>query len=541
MLDNDLGFVLLNVLIYMPLVVALVCMFWPHVEQVKWVAVIGAGLSFVLSVVMLIFYPFNAASAVPTAMFNVQFYEKIPWLSQLGINYSMGVDGISMLLLVLTTLLTTISILVSFTAVTKRQREYYIWLLVLQTGMMGVFVTLDFFVFYIFWEVMLVPMAILIGIWGSSNRIYAALKFFLYTLAGSVLMLVAIIALYIYTGQHPAPGAAAGVYTLDVLELQRLGSLPGFFPPDFQVWVFLAFAVAFAIKVPMFPFHTWLPDAHVQAPTAGSIILAGVLLKMGAYGFIRFAIPITPVGAHELADLMIALSVIGIIYGALVSIIQTDLKKLVAYSSVSHMGFVTLGLFSAVALSATGQATQGIDGAVIVMLSHGLLTGGLFLSVGVIYERLHSREISAMGGLTARMPVFSALFGILVMGSAGLPGLSGFVGEFLVLQGTFRGLNMWWVIAIATTVIIFAAIYLLWMFQRVMLERPKANSVRFPEINWREGLSLAVLVALSLAFGFFPTPVIDFIASTDQALLHTLGRTAADAPTISQLLGTIFH
>jgi NADH-quinone oxidoreductase subunit M len=534
MLDNFTGFVLLNVLIYLPLVVAVVCAFWPQLEQVKWVAAIGAGLTLVLSVVMLALYPFGAASAVPEAMFNVQWFERYEWLSGLGVNYTMGVDGVSMLLLVLTTLLSTISILVSFTAITRRQREYYIWLLILQTGMMGVFVSLDFFVFYIFWEVMLVPMAILIGIWGSANRVYAAIKFFLYTLAGSVLMLVAIIALYIYSGQHGQG------YTLDVLTLQRLGA-NGFFPPDFQIWVFLAFAAAFAIKVPMFPFHTWLPDAHVQAPTAGSIILAGVLLKMGGYGFIRFAIPITPNGAQTMADLMIALSVIGIIYGAWVSIIQPDLKKLIAYSSVSHMGFVTLGLFSAVALSRTGQATQGIDGAVVVMLSHGLLTGGLFLCVGVIYERLHSREISAMGGLTARMPVFAALFGIIMMGSAGLPGLSGFVGEYLVLQGTFRGVDLWWVVAIATTVRIFAAIYLLWMFQRVMFERPKPNSVRFPEVNWREGVSLAVLAGLSLAFGFFPTPVIDFISSTDQALLHTLGRAAADAPTISQFLGTIFR
>ncbi len=533
MLDNSTGFVLLNVLIYLPLVVAVVCMFWPQVEQVKMVAAVGAGITLVLSVVMLVFYPYNAASAVPNAMFNVQWYEKISWLSQLGINYSMGVDGISMLLLVLTTLLTTISIVVSFTAITRRQREYYIWLLLLQTGMMGVFVSLDFFVFYIFWEVMLVPMAILIGIWGSTNRVYAALKFFLYTLAGSVLMLVAIIALYMYSGTHGQG------YTLDVLELQRLAST-GFFPADFQIWIFLAFAAAFAIKVPMFPFHTWLPDAHVQAPTAGSIILAGVLLKMGAYGFIRFAIPIAPSGAHQMADLMIALSVIGIIYGALVSIVQTDLKKLVAYSSVSHMGFVTLGLFSAVALSANGQATQGIDGAVVVMLSHGLLTGGLFLAVGVIYERLHSREISAMGGLTARMPVFAGLFGIVMMGSAGLPGLSGFVGEFLVLQGTFRAENMWWVAAIATIVMVLAAVYLLWMFQRVMFQRPKDNSARFPEVNLREGVSLAVLVALSLLFGFFPIPVIDFISSTDKSLLHAVGM-AADAPTISQFLTTIFR
>jgi NADH-quinone oxidoreductase subunit M len=530
MLDNFTGFVLLNVLIYLPLVVGILCLFWPRVDQVKNVAFIGAALSFVLSIVMLALYPFGQAGVEGT---SIVWFERYTWLKELNINYTMGVDGISMLLLVLTTLLTAISILVSFTAVKTRVREYYMWLLVLQTGMMGVFVSLDFFVFYIFWEVMLVPMALLIGIWGSDNRVYAALKFFLYTLAGSVLMLVAIIALYIYSGQNTPAG-----YTLDVLTLTRLG--PDL-PRDLQVWVFLAFAAAFAVKVPMFPFHTWLPDAHVQAPTAGSIILAGVMLKMGAYGFIRFALPITPAGAYELAPVMVGLSLIGIIYGAWVSAVQPDLKKLIAYSSVSHMGFVTLGLFSAVWLSGSSQATQGIDGAVVVMLSHGLLTGGLFLSVGVIYERLHTRQIVDMGGLTARAPVFAALFGIIMMGSAGLPGLSGFVGEFLVLQGTFRA--DWLVAAIATTVMIFAAVYLLWMFQRVMFQRPQESSGHghFPEANWREWGSLGVLSVLSILFGIFPTPIIQFISATDQALLKQVGLAANHAPEITQMLAQIFR
>ena len=528
MIDDFTGFILLNVLIYLPLVVGVLCLVWPQVDQVKHVAFGGATITFVLSLIMLALYPYGRQGVENT---NIVWFQRIPWLPELSINYTMGVDSISMLLLVLTTLLMPISILVSYTAITTRVREYYLWLLVLQTGMMGVFVSLDFFIFYIFWEVMLVPMALLIGIWGSQNRVYAAIKFFLYTLAGSLLMLVAIIALFMYSGSTPTG------YTLDVLRLTALG--PNL-PADFQVWVFLAFAAAFAVKVPMFPFHTWLPDAHVQAPTAGSIILAGVMLKMGAYGFIRFALPITPEGAYQLSYVMIGLSLIGIIYGAWVSAIQPDLKKLIAYSSVSHMGFVTLGLFTAPLINRndTPQAIQAIDGAVIVMLSHGLLTGGLFLSVGVIYERLHTREIAAMGGLTARAPVFAALFGIIMMGSAGLPGLSGFVGEFLVLQGAFRVSPL--VAAIATTVMIFAAVYLLWMFQRVMFQRPQESSGQghFPEANWREWGSLGVLSVLSILLGVFATPVLEFIAAPDLLLLQQVGRITQSsdvAPLLAQL------
>jgi NADH-quinone oxidoreductase subunit M len=529
MIDNFTGFILLNVLIYLPLVAGVVCLFWPRVDQVKHIAFGGAALSFVLSMIMLAVYPYGQPGVEGT---NMVWFERIAWLPDLSINYTMGVDAISMLLLVLTALLTAISILVSYSAITTRVREYYMWLLVLQTGMMGVFVSLDFFIFYIFWEVMLVPMALLIGIWGSQNRVYAAIKFFLYTLAGSLLMLVAIIALFMYSGTTTTG------YTLDVLRLTALG--PNL-PSDLQIWVFLAFAAAFAVKVPMFPFHTWLPDAHVQAPTAGSIILAGVMLKMGAYGFIRFALPITPEGAYQLSYVMIGLSLIGIIYGAWVSAIQPDLKKLIAYSSVSHMGFVTLGLFTAVLLSPTSPAIQGIDGAVIVMLSHGLLTGGLFLSVGVIYERLHTREITAMGGLTARAPVFAALFGIIMMGSAGLPGLRGFVGEFLVLQGAFRVSPL--VGAIATTVMVFAAVYLLWMFQRVMFQRPRESSGHghFPEANAREWGSLGVLAVLSILLGVFATPVLDFIAAPDKLLLQQMGQGLVEATNVVPLLAQLFR
>ena len=399
----------------------------------------------------------NAIGIPQKDSFDLQ--EKAAWLPELKIGYHLGVDIISILLVVLTTLLTLISVLVSWDPIQKRVKEYYIMLLLLEAGMLGVFVSLDFFLFYIFWEVMLVPMALLIGIWGSSNRVYAAIKFFLYTLAGSLLMLVAIIALY---------------FTHQTLDTGRLSGPQNFDPYDFQNWVFLAFAAAFAIKVPMFPFHTWLPDAHVEAPTAGSIILAGVLLKMGAYGFIRFAMPITPAGAATFAWLMVVLSVIAVIYGALVSLVQPDLKKLIAYSSVSHMGFVTLGLFTGVWLSGPGNhdATQGIDGAVVVMLSHGLLTGGLFLCVGVIYNRLHSRLIADMGGLAKPMPLFATLFMFMMLGSVGLPGLSGFIGEFLSMLGAFRA--NWLVGTVTAIVVILSAWYLFWIFPRVVIGKTPA-------------------------------------------------------------------
>ena len=511
--NNSLGFPILSVIVYLPIVFAVALIFLRDNVLIQRVAAIGAAIDLVVSIVAMVGYMANTTGN----KFDLQ--ECAPWLSGgLNVNYHMGVDGISVLLLVLTTLLTLVSILVSWTPITKRVTEYYIMLLFLEAGMLGVFVSLDFFVFYIFWEVMLVPMALLIGIWGSANRVYAAIKFFLYTLAGSLLMLVAIIAEYL---RHN---------TLDILVLQQQGRTD---PADFQWWVFLAFAIAFAIKVPMFPFHTWLPDAHVEAPTAGSIILAGVLLKMGAYGFIRFAMPITPAGAAAFAPIIVLLSVIAVLYGALVSLVQPDLKKLIAYSSVSHMGFVTLGLFTGVWLSGPGlsNATQGIDGAVIVMLSHGFLTGGLFLCVGVIYNRIHTRQISEMGGITLLAPFFSTMFMIMMLGSVGLPGLSGFIGEFLSMQGAFRA--NWVVGAFTAAVVIFAAWYLFWMFQRVMFGKvtnPHLDKVHFPDLDWREGASLVVLAALSLLFGIFPGPVLDFLHPATQALLNTVQTASTQLP-----------
>ncbi|MFL5732191.1 MAG: NuoM family protein [Chloroflexia bacterium] len=512
-----MGFPILSVIVFLPVVVGIALLFLRDNRQIQLVAAGGAALDLVLSLVALGFYVGYVNSGKD---FDLQ--EFVAWLpAPLKVNYHLGVDIISILLIVLTTLLTLIAILVSWDPIQKRVKEYYIMLLLLEAGMLGVFVALDFFVFYVFWEVMLVPMALLIGIWGSSNRVYAAVKFFLYTLAGSLLMLVAIIFEY---NAHK---------TLDILELMRLGPND---PVGMQNWVFLAFAAAFAIKVPMFPFHTWLPDAHVEAPTAGSIILAGVLLKMGAYGFIRFAMPITPAGAATFAWLMVLLSVIAVIYGALVSLVQPDLKKLIAYSSVSHMGFVTLGLFTGVWLAGPGNqdATQGIDGAVIVMLSHGLLTGGLFLCVGVIYNRLHSRLIADMGGLAKPMPLFATLFMIMMLGSVGLPGLSGFIGEFLSMLGAFRA--NWLVGAITAAVVIFAAWYLFWMFQRVVFGKTNPHVAGFKDLDWKETSSLVVLAAGSILLGVFPAPVLDLLHPATQSLLNTVTAQIPRVVTLAQIL-----
>ena len=537
--NNTMGFPILSLIVYTPVLTAIALLFLKEKVTIQRVAMLGALITFVLSIVALVFYlTTDASGRGGVAGFELQ--ENFIWLSTstnagastgggLNIGYHLGVDNISILLVVLTTILTPISLWVSWEPIQKRIKEYYIVFLLLEAGMLGVFVALDFFVFYIFWEVMLVPMALIIGVWGSSNRVYAAVKFFLYTLAGSLLMLVAIIALYL---QHN---------TLDVLTLMQVGPTD---PRDFQNWVFLAFAAAFAIKVPMWPFHTWLPDAHVEAPTAGSIILAGVLLKMGAYGFIRFAMPITPAGAATFADIMIGLSVIAIIYGALVSLVQPDLKKLIAYSSVSHMGFVTLGLFTGVLMNrapglqgegqqAVNLATQGVDGAIIVILSHGLLTGGLFLCVGVIYNRLHSRQIADMGGITKPMPFFSTMFMIMMLGSVGLPGLSGFIGEFLAMQGAFRA--DWLVGTITAAVVIFAAWYLFWMFQRVMFGKTVAEAKRFPDLNRAEGVSLGILAAGAILMGVFPGPILEMIAPASRYLVQAVTEQIPNAASFTQL------
>lgn len=441
------SFPILSILTYMPVLgaIAILLVGRGNSNLPKQIALVASLASFVLSIILLIQFEKND---------SFQFTEQHVWLKDLGVSYFLGIDGISLLLVVLTTLIGVLSILWSWDTVKKREREYYVALLLLLTGMLGVFMSLDLFIFYIFWEIMLIPMALLIGIWGSQNRVYAAIKFFLYTLFGSLLMLVGIIAMYqAYYNQ-------TGIRTLNVLELQQGASL-GAYSHNLQFWVFGAFFLAFAIKVPLFPFHTWLPDAHVESPTAGSVILAAVMLKMGGYGLLRFNLPLFPDGAETWTPVIITLSIIGIIYGSLVALVQPDLKKLIAYSSVSHMGFVTLGIF-------VGNL-QGMDGAMIVMLAHGFNTGALFMLVGVIYERGHTRLIDAFGGLASRMGKWAAFFLLFTFASIGLPGLSGFIGEFLVALGTYKYSPF--AAVVTFSVVILAAWYMLYMAQRVVWGR----------------------------------------------------------------------
>ena len=431
---------------------------------------------------------------------DMQFEEIMRWMPGFGVGYHVGVDGISVLLVLLTTFLMPVALASAWRAIEDRTKEFVIAMLLLETGMVGVFVSLDLFLFLVFWEAMLIPMYFVIGVWGGANRVYAAIKFVLYTMVGSALMLVAILALYY---QH---GAATGVYTFDLPTLTRYVMAPG----RAQTLMFLAFSLAFAIKVPLFPFHTWLPDAHVEAPTAGSVILAGVLLKMGTYGFLRFCLPLFPDASVDYGPWVYALAVIGIIYGALVSTVQPDLKKLVAYSSVSHLGFVMLGLFT--------LTPQGMVGAVIQMINHGLSTGALFLMVGMIYERRHTRLIAEFGGLWGVIPAFSALFLIVCLSSLGLPGLNGFVGEFLILVGAFTVDK--WLGAIANTGIILAAVYLLWMYQRVALGeiRHEANR-RLADLTSREWAVLVPVLLLIVWIGVYPKPFTSKTEVSVQALI----------------------
>ena len=430
---------------------------------------------------------------------EMQFVYSVPWIEALGVRYAVGVDGISLLLVLLTTLLGFIAILSSWESIQDRAKEYYIFMLLLQTGMLGVFISLDFFMFYVFWEVMLVPMYFLIGVWGGPRKLYAAIKFFLYTLVGSVLLLLGILALYF---QYPTiaanvPALAAQFGTDPTFGIQAFQAMAPYLSFDLQWWVFLAFFVGFAIKVPMFPFHTWLPDAHVQAPTAGSVILAGVLLKMGTYGFVRFSLPILPEATVSFVPMMITLSIIAIVYGALVAMMQKDMKSLVAYSSVSHMGFVTLGMFA--------LNPNGLNGSILQQINHGISTGALFLIVGIIYERRHTREISEFGGLSSIMPVYATVFLIMTMSSIGLPLLNGFIGEFTILQGALQE-NLWWAVAGASGIVLGAA-YMLWLYQRTMfgnLDNP-ANE-KLTDMNVRELVTLVPLIIMAFWIGVYPAP-----------------------------------
>jgi NADH-quinone oxidoreductase subunit M len=422
-----------------------------------------------------------------------QFEERFDWIPSLGAHYHLGIDGISLLLIMLTTLMGFIAILCSWSAIQDRTKEYYAMFLLLQTGMLGVFMSLDFFLFYIFWELVLVPMYFIIGIWGGPRKLYAAIKFFLYTLAGSVLMLLGILTLYFqhYEQFH--------FYSFEIADLMRVS-----LPLATQQIVFWSFFIGFAIKVPMFPFHTWLPDAHVEAPTAGSVILAAVLLKMGTYGFLRFSLPLLPQASvdQKIVQILAILSIVGIIYGALVSLMQSDWKKLIAYSSVSHLGFCTLGIFS--------LNPNGIAGSVIQQINHGISTGMLFMVIGVIYERRHTREISEYGGLAHVMPKFAIVFAFAMLSSAGLPLLNGFVGEFTIMQGAFEANRAW--AAFAVTGVILGAAYLLWLYQRTMLGQvTNGKNLTIPDMNFRELAVFAPLIAWAIWIGIYPKPYFDIL------------------------------
>jgi NADH-quinone oxidoreductase subunit M len=496
---------LLPAMTFAPLVGALVIAFVPRrrPDLVRWIALGTALVTFGLSLVLVAAFQRDAQ--------GFQFPIAVDWIPAFGVQFKMGIDGISLALVVLTTTLTWISILASFGPIQERVKEFMISFLVLEVGMIGVFVALDLFLFYIFFEIVLVPMYLIIGIWGGANRIYATIKFVLYTLVGSLLMLVGILATAF--AYQAATGSWAGAF--DYERLIQHAATTGF-TYALQLFAFAVFFLAFAIKVPMFPFHTWLPDAHVEAPTAGSVILAGVLLKLGGYGFIRFAVPLYPDAAVSMSGAIIVLSLIGIIYGAIVALVQPDLKKLVAYSSVSHMGFVTLGIFV--------FQQQGMEGAVLQMVNHGVITGALFLCVGVLYERTHDRTIAKMGGLAGPTPVYAAVFGLFMLASLGLPGMSGFVGEFLTLVGTFDAAPA--AAAVATVVIILSAAYLMWMFQRLVFGEVSdflsGLGHHLTDIRPVELLTLTPLVALTLGLGVFPGLILDLIHAPVEGVLQAV-------------------
>lgn len=478
---------------FLPLVGGLLLMLIPREEEgaIKQGALAIAIADFILSLVL--YTDFDITTH------KMQFELQVPWIETWGVGYHVGIDGISLLLYIMTTFLTALAILASWD-VKKYIKEYMIAMLALSTGMLGVFISLDIFLFYFFWEFQLVPMYVIIGVWGGPRRIYAAVKFFLFTAVGSLLMLVAIISIYFIIKKQ------TGVYTTDLMYITEHLDIP----LNVQIWLFLAFFLAFAIKVPMFPFHTWLPDAHVEAPTAGSVILAGVLLKMGTYGFLRFNLPLFPHASNELFPLIAVLSIVGIVYGALVSLVQEDLKKLVAYSSVSHLGFITLGIFA--------FNHYGLQGALLQNINHGLSTGALFLLVGMIYDRRHTRLIKEFGGLAKIMPKYTICFMIIALSSIGLPGMNGFVGEFLILLGMFKVNAVY--AGLATSGVIFAACYILWMFQRVMfmkLKNPKNE--KLPDMNLRELILMVPIIVLVFWIGIYPKP---FLKTFDASVAHLI-------------------
>jgi len=493
---------LLTLLIFLPVLGVAMMAFVKEEASIKHLAFWTAAVEFLLSLAL--YFWFDPGTH------KMQFGEIAQWISTPPIRYALGIDGISLWLILLTTLLTPICVVASWTAIKTSVREFMIALLVMETAMVGVFCALDFVLFYIFWEAMLIPMYLLIGVWGGPNRIYAAIKFFLFTLAGSFLLLVAIIVLF-FQGGH----------TFDILALSK-----GHYSDTMQAWLFWAFFAAFAVKVPMFPLHTWLPDAHVEAPTAGSVILASVLLKMGAYGFLRFSLPMLPDASVRFTPVILTLSVVAILYGAYMALAQSDLKKLIAYSSVSHMGFVTLGIFV--------FNTQGVEGALLQMLNHGITTGGLFLCVGLIYERTHSRLIADNGGLAKPMPRYAACLVIFALSSLGLPGTNSFVGEFLVLVGSFLVNKV--LAAVATLGIILAAVYLLWMVQRIVFGVPSDKTARLRDLNWCEMATLVPLIVLIFWIGVFPNP---FLTPMHASVSHVFAQMGRGANTVAPVVGSL--
>jgi NADH-quinone oxidoreductase subunit M len=483
----------LSLILFTPLAGALLILLVNKQNEnaIRWIANAFAVAGFLISVPLWFWFQPQGP--------QYQFMERAPWIPSIGAEYFLGIDGLATLLILLTTMMGAIAVLSSWEAITERVKEYYIFLLVLQTGMLGAFMSLDFLLFFLFWEVMLVPMYFLIGIWGSANRLYSAIKFFLYTLVGSVIMLLGILALYFYA--H----SATGVYSFDVTQFQKLSV-----PPNLQWWIFLAFFLGFAVKVPMFPFHTWLPDAHTDAPTAGSVILAAVMLKMGTYGFLRFSLPILPDASRAFVPMIVVLSIIGIVYGALVALAQKDWKRLVAYSSVSHMAMVMLGMFA--------LNPVGITGSIVQQLNHGISTGGLFLLVGVVYERRHTREISEYGGLSKVMPVYAAIFLVMTMSSIGLPTLNGFIGEILILQGVFVASKLW--AFFAASGVVLGAAYMLYLYQRTMfgkVENPKNE--RLLDISQREFVTFAPLLVLAVWMGIYPAPFLRRLETSVQSIV----------------------
>ncbi len=491
---------LLSTLIFFPVIGALSLLLVDG-KEVRTIRVMALIISLIeLLLALPLWFLFDKST------YLMQFTEQHAWIPALNINYSLGIDGISILFILLSALITTLSILVSWESIRTKVKEFFIAVLLLEGAMIGVFCALDFFLFYIFWEAMLIPMFLIIGIWGGPNRIYATVKFFLYTLIGSLLMLIGIITLY-----------AQGGHTFDILKLAEQT-----FPIKLQMMLFWAFFAAFAVKVPMWPVHTWLPDAHTEAPTAGSVILAGILIKMGAYGFLRFSMPILPDATQAMMIPMIVLSLIGIIYGGVICLAQTDLKRLIAYSSVSHMGFVTLGLYA--------LNPQSVEGGILQMINHGVVTGALFLCIGMVYERTHTRVIADYGGLATTMPVFASFFLLFTLASVGLPGTNGFIGEFLILLGSF--ITRPWIAVFAATGLILGAWYMLWLYQRLFFNAVNDKVLNLPELNRREIITLVPMVLLIFWIGLYPNALLSFM---HESVTHLLNQVYGTPEAISQV------